>query len=477
MAGNSTMFELPEFKQYQARFLTRANRFGQYRAYYSGKIYEDNAFKLAHKLYAQTKALLSFLARAVDLDVALVPGVQAPWDLADGTPEPIRVAQRTLYEWSSWDTEGDAWLEDGATLGEAMLKIVPDPLVQKVRMQRIKPEICMMVDHLDAATQTIVDLALIVDRSATGPDGKPYEYGEAITPSEIRTYYNGEPHGYNGNPDRYDNPLGFVPIVATRNDAECRPTFAKCLPSLDSVNELASYLGNIIGRHAEPQWAAIGAEQGDLVKSGDNVWFFPAGAQIEALLAQVDVAGALAFIQEIKGEVKSNLPELAFDDLRSKDQIAAETLEIQLIELDAKIWKMRRRYDAGLVDAHQMAALAAVQTGVPDLAVLLAPHTFDWKRPVRPISEMEQIQLEEARLNLALLASSQSGDGMTTAVSGGSSAPLSGIQIQSATGILDQVSGGEISPSLAVELLSSLGISQERAQAMVSDAQSFKKGA
>lgn len=417
--ASSTIFDLPEFKQYQNRFNARAQKFAQRRRYYDGSVYNDSGFKLAHKLYAQTKALLSFLARAVDLDVALVPGVQKPWELADGTPEQIRLAQRTLYEWSSWDTEGDSWLEDGATLGEAMIKIVPDPLVGKVRMQRIRPEICFVVSHLDPATQTVVDLALIIDRSAIDQEGHNYEYAEAITPETIRTYFDGAPHGYNGNPDRYDNPLGFVPVVATRNDAECRPTFAKCLPSLDSVNELASYLANIIGRHAEPQWAIKGAEQADLIKSGDNIWFLPAGAEADALLAQIDVEGALKFIQEIKGEVKSNLPELAFDDLRAKAQIAAETLEIQLIELDAKIWKMRRHYDAGLVDAHKLAALAAVQTGVPELAVLLAPHTFDWKRPVRPISEMEQIQLEEARLNLALLASSQSGDGMTGAVNSG----------------------------------------------------------
>jgi hypothetical protein len=411
--ATSSVFELPEFKPYEARWLTRGRDLHQYRRYYSGKIYDDSAFKIAHKLYAQTKALLSFLARAVDLDVALVPGVMRPWQLADGTPDAQVQAQATLYEWSAWDTEGDDWLEDGATLGEAMLKIVPQPELNRIVMQRLKPELCLLTKHLDPATQTTVDLALIVDRGAMGPDGKPYEYAEAITPSEVRTYWNGAPHGYSGNPDRYENPLGFVPVLRAKNDSECRPTFAKALPQIDSVNELASYIGNIIGKWAEPQWVAAGVEQSELTKSGDNVWFIPSGASIDALLATVDVEGALAFIQAITAETKGNLPELAFDDLRAKDQIAAETLEIQLIELDAKIWKMRRRYDAALVDAHRMAALAATVYGIPDLATLLAPHAFDWKRPIRPMSKIEQIRLQEAELNLALLQSSMSGDGMT----------------------------------------------------------------
>lgn len=420
MANNTSVFQLPEFAGYAARFHQRANTLAHYRLYYSGKIYDDSAFKLAHKLYAQTKALLSFLARAVDLDVALVPGVMEPWALADGTPEAVVAAQATLYEWSSWDTTGDEWLEDGATCGEAMLKIVPDAERGQIQMQRLRPELCLLTDHLDPATQTTVQLALIVDRSLTDAEGKTYEYAEAITPTEIRTYWNGQPHGYHGNPDRYENPLGFVPVVVAKNDSGSRPTFAKALPQVDSVNELASYLANVIGRHVEPQWAAIGSEQIDLKKDGSNVWFFPnPDAKLEAILADIDIEGTLAFVKELKEETKANLPELAFDDLRAKDQIAAETLEIQLIELDAKIWKMRRRYDAALVDAHQMAALAATAYGFGELATLLAPHSFDYKRPVRPVSELEQIRLEEARVNLALLKSATSGDPMTALMTPG----------------------------------------------------------
>lgn len=418
--NTSGIFQLPEFRGYEARFNQRASTFGQYRRYYTGKIYDDSAFKLAHKLYAQTKALLSFLARAVDLDVALVPGVQQPWELAEGTPAAIIAAQKTLYEWSSWDTEGDSWLEDGATCGEAMIKVVPDMDRRTVQMQRLKPELAMLTPHIDPETGALVDLALIIDRSIVDQEGKQYEYAEAITPTQIRTYRNGEPHGYHGNPDRYDNPLGFVPVTRTKNDAECRPTFAKALPQIDSVNELASYLGDVIGRHVEPQWFAAGVDVGEFQKSGKNVWVAPnPDASIDALIAAIDIEGVLHFVQELKEETKANLPELAFDDLRAKDQIAAETLEIQLIELDAKIWKMRRRYDAGLTDAHQMAAMAAVTLGIPDVAVLLAPHNFDYKRPIRPISEFDQIRLEEARLNLELLRSATSPEGMTALLTPG----------------------------------------------------------
>ncbi len=406
-----TVFALPEFKPYEQRFLHRSIRFRQYRQYYDGTIYSDSAFRLAHKLYAETKALFSFLARAVDLDIALVPGMMNPWELKDAPIQQVD-AQQLLYEWSSWDTEGDDWLEDGTTLGEAMIYVKPDLVARTVKMQRLKPEQCYLCKHMDPETGMVGDLAIIVDRSAIDLMGKQYEYAQVITPSQIRTYMNGDPHGYDGLEDRYPNELGFVPVLRTKNDTECRPTFHKCLPQLDSVNELASYLNNVIGKYAEPQWAAIGVEKTELER-GDRVWFFPKDSTLQAILAEVDVEGSLAFIQEIKQETKSNLPELAFDDLRVKEQIATETLEIQLVELNAKIWKMRRRYDAGLIDAHRMAAMVALTYGISGIETLLAPHQMDYARPVRPITKMEQVAERQAELMLEQQEALASGEGMT----------------------------------------------------------------
>jgi hypothetical protein len=141
----------------------------------------------------------------------------------------------------------------------------------------------------------------------------------------------------------------------------------------------------------------------------------PKEAKLQAILAEIDVPGTLSFVESVKSEAKSALPELSFDDLRAKDQIATETLEVQLIELDAKIWRMRRRYDAALVDAHRMAAAAAVAVGVDGLAPLLAPHSFDYKRPVRPVSEFDAIRLEEARLALKMQQAMSSSESMSVA--------------------------------------------------------------
>lgn len=411
--ADGTIFALDEFKPLEAEYMQRGIKFGTYRRYYDGTIYRDTAFRVAHKLYAETRSMFSFLARAVDLDVALTPGVNAPWEieqgaLAESVYAEVAEARDLLYRWSKWATAGDAWLEDGATLGEAYIKIVPRPERSAVQMQRLKPEVTLLRD----------DMALIVDRNAKDERGERYEYAEAITPQLIRTFKNGEPFGFQsdaeGNPSpRFPNPLGVVPVVRADNDVGARPTFAKLLNQLDAVNELASYLANVIGRHVEPQWAITGAEPSTMTKSGDNVWFFPKDAKAEALLAEIDIDGTLEFIREVKAEAKANLPELAFDDLRAKDQIATETLQVQLVELDAKIWKMRRRYDMALIEAHQMAALAASVYGIGDISALLVPHEMDYRRPVRPVSRLDEIRLEEAELALSVQQTLASGERLT----------------------------------------------------------------
>lgn len=413
-----TVFELPEFKPYQARFATRHLRMLAYRRYYDQTVYDSSAYVYVHKLYSETKSLLSYLGRAVDLDVGLIPGVMEPWQLAEETPDQIIEARNLLYTWSNWGIEADNWLQDATTCGEGFIKVVPmaaspGGAPAMVQLQNVAPETAIYLPQHVAAQGQTMPLFLVVDRSQLDAEGKNYEYAEAITPAEVRTYFNGTPKGYNGNPDRYPNPLRFVPVVQVKNDKDCHPTFSKALPQIDSVNELASYLNNIIGRHAEPQWAIAGARQGDLKKSGDNIWYLPTGAEAQALIAALDIEGALNFIREIKAESKANLPELAFDDLRAKAQIATETLEVQLAELDIKIYRLRRRYDAALLQAHGLAARAAVTVGVAELASLLVPHTMDYRRPVRPISKMEQIAMRQAELGLEMAEAAASGDGMT----------------------------------------------------------------
>jgi hypothetical protein len=231
------------------------------------------------------------------------------------------------------------------------------------------------------------------------------EYAEAITDTSVRTFVDGVLAGVDGREPEYLNPLGFVPFVEVHHIrtgfalGEC--TYQKAIPLLDEVNQLASYLADIISKHVEPQWAMMGVEPSDMVKSGDTVWFLPSGSDAKPLIAGVDIDGVLAFVKEIAGNVQGALPELAFDELRAKDQIATATIELQLMELTLKVKRTRPNYDDGLVKALRMAGRAAATMGLSEIALLDDEDlVFDAERPVIPLDAVAQIDLELKQIEL-----------------------------------------------------------------------------
>jgi len=180
---------------------------------------------------------------------------------------------------------------------------------------------------------------------------------------------------------------------------EC--TYQKAIPLLDEVNELASYLADIIKKNADAQWAIFGAEPSDLAHASEVVWFFPQGADAKPLVPGIDIDGVLSFIQEIAGNVKESMPEKSFDELRRKDQIATSTLELHLMELVLKIKRTRPNYDRGLTTALQMAGKAAKSMGLSDIAVLDDKGLrFDPNREILPVDELKVIEIETAKLEL-----------------------------------------------------------------------------
>jgi hypothetical protein len=109
----------------------------------------------------------------------------------------------------------------------------------------------------------------------------------------------------------------------------------------------------------------------------------------------------LSFIQEIRDQIKEGLPELAFAELVSKDNIATATLEIQLMELVLKIRRTRPNYDHGLADILRMAGKAAKSMNLAAVGVLDDEALkFDAKRPVLPLDRLTEIAIEQAEVNL-----------------------------------------------------------------------------
>ena len=95
------------------------------------------------------------------------------------------------------------------------------------------------------------------------------------------------------------------------------------------------------------------------------------------------------------------MPELAFDDIKRKDQIATATLELQLMELVLKIKRIRPNYDQGLADALRLAGRAGSTMQLPGIAVLDSEQlSFDANRDVLPLDRQTSIALELQEISL-----------------------------------------------------------------------------
>lgn len=376
-----SIFELDEFAPRRDAWQERLRRLNGRKGYYDGSIYKQAFGWLGPRLYRGIKTLYLPLHRAVQVDAGIVPG---GWAWRDDAPEAWEAARKQVFAWSRWSTDGVLYVHRGAQYGVSALKVADLRDVERVVISPVDP------------TKLLLDVPnpyLDPTQSIYVEERGDVQYAEVIDAERVRLFVDARLER------EYDNPLGFVPYVEVRHIengdelGEC--TYEHSIPLLNEVNELASYLADIIKKNAEPQWAISGADGTDMVKSGDNIWFLPQGATAHPLLANVDIDGVLAFVETVAGNLKESLPELAFDELKSKDQIATATVELQLMELTLKVKRMRPNYDAGLVAALRLAGRAAATMGLSDIALLdddlLA---FDDERPVLPLDPITEATLE-----------------------------------------------------------------------------------
>lgn len=379
------LFKIAEFAPYAGRWNRRQQVFNERDAYYSGAVYMREKMRfgyfLGSRLYRGIKPLHLPFARAVNVDAGITPG---GWRFAEDAPDVWSAARRQVWSWSDWTTKGVLFVHWGAVFGMSGIRVSDLRDQRRVIMSPVDPRRFMLIGSSEY-DQT-PKMAIYIDQRKDG-DGKPFEYAEVVTADAIRTFKDDQPVGFGGRPAEYQNALGFVPFTEVKHIEDGDPiganTFKDGMRILDELNQLGSYLADLIKKHADPQWIITNAESGDL-KRGDNVWYVPGeNADVKALLAALDIDGVRGFIGDLRDNVHATLPELAFDELKSKDQIATATIELQLQELVIKVKRTRPNYDSGMVDGLQMAGRAAESLDLADVAPLNDENlALDNDRPV-----------------------------------------------------------------------------------------------
>jgi len=407
---SDSLWDRPEYKPFRDQWDARLKELERRRGYYTGDVYKGLSGMLRWlfpRLGPQIKPLYMPCARAVDIDAGIIPG---GWSLKSDAPEPWQAAIKQIDAWSRWMTRGVLFVHWGAQMGLSGLKVCDDREKKQVKIEPLDPRTFIKIR--DRLYEQEADRVIICE-ARHDEAGTEFEYGEVIDASLIKTYKDGQLYGFDGREAEYVNELGAVPVFEARHIETGDPlgecTYDKASAMLDEVNRLASQLGSIIDKHSEPQWMVVGAEQSDLVKSGDNVWFFPGGSDGKPMVAPIDIQGVLAFIDRISINVKESLAELSLDDLRRQANIATATLELQLTELFLKVRRCRPNYDAARVAALRLAGKAGAQFGLKEIAVLDNPLlALDDDRPVLALDPLTKIKIEMAALELEQAKQSQS---------------------------------------------------------------------
>ena len=393
----NSIFDSDDFKKYKSQWEARQKELLARGGYYDGSIYQktkENFWFLGPKANGSVKPLFLPFARAVDVDAGLIPGGWS-FPVDDPKAEAWKAAQDALFDASNWDTEGVLFVHYGAVYGVSGLRVSD---ADGYSISPADPTRFMLVRT--GLYSKKPDLAFWVEKMKD-ENGKEYEYAEVITDATITTFKNGEPYSYDGKEPVRENTLGVIPIVECLHIkdgtelGEC--TYQKAIVLLNETNDMATRLLSIIKKHDEPQTVVTGAEPTDLQRGSDIAWFLPAGADAEFLASDIDIAGVLEFIREIKTGVHDALPELSFDELKKAGQVATQTLELQLMELIIKIKRVRPNYDRCMVEAMQIVGRA----GQGELTALADPELIlDAKRPILPVMPKDAIDLELAQIEL-----------------------------------------------------------------------------
>ena len=348
-------------------------------------------------LYAKMRSIFNQITKIVDTDARFAMGERLQ---VQAEPE-VEGAINRLWEWSDFQQEKYLLCRYGACCGDAFLKVVdnrawelnPDPDPEApVRLNVLPPDaVAPRYDPHDRKRMLACKIEYVHGRDI---------HKEVITPEEILLYDERDP-------DRvvatYPNPLGFIPIVHIRN-LDIGEEFGLCsfhnlLPTVDALNEIASFMIEIVKLYADPVIIGRGMERGSLRKQTVDadgrpvatVWWVPTPeGSFEFLEWRGNLPDVLAFLDRIQAVIERSTPELTLSGLQDRSDISGYSISLHLIELVRKVEEMRGNYFTALERANRMALRILAMQGKGEFADMSHRIIAD---PVLPVDDERQLRV------------------------------------------------------------------------------------
>ncbi len=383
----------------------RVSRYDRLWSLYQNTAYDNLTIYLAsypanHRLYAKTRGLRNPLGAYVDfwqaniwggvLDIAAGDGDETPTALPIVTDnERLRPAIAQVWEWSNWGAKRQVVTLHGASLGDAILKVVDNPTTKKVYLQAAWPGTVADCEWDDNG-----NIKRIVFEYVTSENNVNYTYKEIIEHPSVhgqgsgvrfQTFKNNVPFAYPGN--LYDGrgvaewfaPYDFVPVVhipfVDAGIGWGTVGFQQVVRLIDETSAKASVINDQLAKELNPPLKAQGVRAGDLVwATSDNsvpIVYLPkppGESDLTPLVFDMSIDDAVVSLATDIEQIKELLPELQFSrDMRSGMSGAA--LRTAYSPLISKIQSVRANFDDRLVRAQNMAvAIGGIRGYGPEFA-------------------------------------------------------------------------------------------------------------
>lgn len=377
----------------------RMKRYATFDAYHYNLIY-SKLYKaamqrlVANNYYKFTRVIYNPVARQNDLLRAYIAG--GAFDIQDMTGGVLPIVSdnrkrlinplKQLITWSRLPELFPLYVSGGARLGDAPLKIVDDPERGKVWIEQLDPRKVRYPDFdsvgnvkgiiIEYERDEEADLAVYqpgkvhpLERNA-----RSYLYTERIYKDDrgvvrFEFFKDGKPFDYKNNVEggelsAYDSDYPFVPVAWGGHQATTfgfyQNAFALATPKIDEINDGASLLNDQIRKSVNVVWAYTGVGSGGVEFSQterDKTPYvkLPVGGDVKAMVAPLDITGALANLQGMLGELERDMPELALQRVREQSSsMTAPGIRAAYSDAIGRIQLARASYNAALVRAFQM---------------------------------------------------------------------------------------------------------------------------
>lgn len=380
-----SILDLPTYESLRLPWQTRCRRYARHRAYYTGIAYEYLArYAATEKLYSGTRTLFSPLRRCVRVDAAKVPGA---WSLPDSASTYTKNEVARLREATNAVAEYDRFVLLGGVAGDAALMLAGDH-------ERPEP-LALRADEVIRAVVDGAETAIVLKNAGSILGAE--EYAQVITADQVIEYRDGRKVA------AHANAFGFVPVALASyiegEDGCGEPAFGGVLGLLDRVNELASLTLDVVTRNAEPLLVATGVQDIQIEPGQDAIKERNENAKFYTVNPQLAIADTLALIQDVRNEYKSQLPQLHLDELRSRSDLAYDTVMTMLSELGDHILAVRSSVDRTVAQVERW--MLDITGGVP------SDYAIDRDRRWMALSEAQALDLESKRLAIAALRRAQ----------------------------------------------------------------------